>query len=103
MIQSTGQKSFYEISQKNNSIKDSSELVVDDDGSDSDSALSPGPEGESEAHHRSVVFIINIIGHYHCNLSIAIITERTKCSGKGNLKEEANQGELVQPSLMSNW
>merc|ERR1719242_733406 len=31
---------------------DSSELVVDDDGSDSDSALSPGPEGESEAHHR---------------------------------------------------
>lgn len=31
---------------------DSSELVVDDDGSDSDSPLSPGPEGESEAHHR---------------------------------------------------
>ena len=35
--------------------------MVDDDGSDSDSALSPGPEGESEAHHRLVVFIINTI------------------------------------------
>ena len=61
-------KSFYEISQKNNFIKDSSELVVDDDGSDSDSALSPGPEGESEAHHRLFSFSSSI--QYHRSLSL---------------------------------
>ena len=54
---------MFKSSQKNqeNFFLDSNDLVVDDDGSDSDSPLSPGPEGESEAHHRCIIIKIIII------------------------------------------
>ena len=59
---------------------------MDDDGSDSDSPLSPGPEGESEAHHRCIIMKNHQHHHFCIEYGQQILISAKKVKHKLNIK-----------------